>query len=224
MIRFEQVNKVYKTGKPDETQALQNVSFEIQKGELVLLLGSSGSGKSSILSLLAALNKPSSGAVYFEDTCVSKLPDHFASRYRRNHLGFIFQQYNLIPELSAIENIRVPLIPLKLSKEEQSTRLENLLNQFFLSEKAHQPVKLLSGGEQQRVAIARSLVNDPDIILADEPTANLDQKLVSDFIEYIESANQLGKTIIIATHDSRFQNLKIAYRTIKVENGSTECL
>lgn len=219
MIRFDQVSKIYNAGKPNETVAVRDVTMTVEKGEIVILKGASGSGKSTLLSLLSVLTKPTAGVVSVEDQQVSKLPEHFAAAYRQKRIGMIFQQFNLIPELSVWENVVVPLIPVK-KKQLKYAGIENLITQFEMNDKRTQPVKSLSGGEQQRVAIVRALANDPDIVVADEPTANLDADLVDGFIDIIREIHGQGKTIIIATHDERLMQLSDDIRIIEMNNGS----
>ena len=214
MISLKNITKKY-----DDIIALNNINFSIKKGELVVLKGASGSGKSTILSLIAALSKPTSGEVIVEDKRISKLADNFASIYRRENIGFIFQKYNLIPNLSVAQNIILPLIPTNPNKQELEQNLIKLLNQFNISHKKDTIVKNLSGGEQQRVAIARAMINNPKIIIADEPTANLDKKLSLDFIEILKELKRLNKTIIVATHDPLFFELDFIDNTIELSNG-----
>ncbi|BDY12424.1 ABC transporter ATP-binding protein [Hydrogenimonas cancrithermarum] len=219
MIEVKNVTKVFNQGRPNEMTALRDVSFEVGENELVILKGPSGSGKSTVLSLIAALQKPTSGEVIVEETRVSKLPDDFASLFRREKIGFIFQKFNLIPTLSVFDNIVTPLIPEKLSEKELEAKAERVMEEFSIAHKRDDLAKNLSGGEQQRVAIARALVNDPPIILADEPTANLDAKLAERFLEYVKRIKEEGKTILIATHDPLFFDLPITDREITLHNG-----
>lgn len=220
MIELTDVTKIYEVNKSDKVTALLNVNLKIQEGELVILKGSSGSGKSTILSLIAALSKPTSGEVLVDTKKISKLPDNFSSEYRRDNIGFIFQKYNLIPNLSVQENILLPLFPLNLDAKNMHKKLELVMKRFNIGHKQDVVVRNLSGGEQQRVAIARANVNDPKIILADEPTANLDEKLSLHFIEMLRELKALKKTIIIATHDPLFFGLDFVDREIQIHNGS----
>ncbi len=218
MISLQNIKKSYKIND-EEIVALDNINIEIQKGELVLLKGPSGSGKSTILSIIANMTKPTSGEVIVKEMRISKLSDDFSSSYRLSNIGFIFQKYNLIPNLSVFDNIILPLIPQNLEESFILKRVDELLEFFQISSKKNIEVRKLSGGEQQRVAIARALVNDPDIILADEPTANLDLKLSNEFIANLESLKKLHKTIIIATHDPLFFDHKLVDKTIEIQNG-----
>lgn len=219
MIRLINVVKKYAVNENESVIALDNINLEIKKGQVVVLRGSSGSGKSTILSLIAALSKPTSGEVLVEQERASKLPDNFASEYRRHFIGFVFQKYNLIPTLSVEDNIILPLVPMNLSEDEIKAKLQRVLKMFNIEHKSKQLVKNLSGGEQQRVAIARANVNNPKIILADEPTANLDEKLSLSFIEIIKELKEEGKTIIIATHDPLFFGLDIVDVEIEIYQG-----
>ena len=220
MIELKNITKIYDLNKNDQVVALKDINLTINEGELIILKGSSGSGKSTILSLIAALNKPTSGEVIVDDKKISKLPDNFASIYRRDNIGFIFQKYNLIADISVKENILLPLIPLNPDADKLETKLNLVMEKFKISHKKDTLVKNLSGGEQQRVAIARANVNNPKIIIADEPTANLDEKLSLHFIEILKELKSAGKTIVVATHDPLFFNLDFVDREIEVSNGT----
>lgn len=220
MIELKNITKTYEINKNNVVTALQDINLNIKEGELIVLKGASGSGKSSVLSLIAALSKPTSGEVIVDAKHISKLPDNFASEYRRDNIGFIFQKYNLIPTLSVKDNILLPLVPLNPDASSASEKLNRVMNMFKIEHKADAIIKNLSGGEQQRVAIARANVNNPKIIVADEPTANLDEKLSLHFIEMLRELKALGKTIVIATHDPLFFGLDIVDREIEMHNGA----
>jgi putative ABC transport system ATP-binding protein len=219
MIQLKQITKIY----DNQTKALDDVSLEFQEGEFVVLKGVSGSGKSTILALIAGLLKPTQGEVLVDGRHISKLPDHFCSEFRRDTIGFIFQRYNLIPTLSVSDNITLPLAPMNLDEKIFQTKLERVLKIFNIEHKKDNLVKNLSGGEQQRTAIARANVNEPKIILADEPTANLDEKLSLEFIENIKKLKSAKKTIILATHDPLFFDLELVDRIVEVHNGKVSC-
>ncbi len=219
MIALNNVTKIYKLGKQEKITALDAVNLSVKEGELVVLRGASGSGKSTILSLIAALSKPTSGEVRVDEKHIAKLPDHFASCYRRDNIGFIFQKYNLIANLSVKDNILLPLVPLNPDAREVEEKTEAVMKRFHIEHKRDTMVRNLSGGEQQRVAIARANVNNPKIILADEPTANLDEQLSNHFIEILRELKALGKTIIIATHDPLFFGLDFVDREIEIYKG-----
>ena len=219
MIELIDIVKKYKTASNEEVTALKHINLEIKEGELVVLRGPSGSGKSTILSLIAALSRPTSGEVIVGGRRVSKLMENFASDYRRELIGFVFQKYNLIPSLSVRENIILPLFPQNPDAASVEEKLLRVIEMFHISHKTNQTVKNLSGGEQQRVAIARANINDPKIILADEPTANLDEKLSLSFIEILRELKKEKKTIVIATHDPLFFGLDIVDREIEISHG-----
>ena len=219
MITLKNTTKSYEINKNNKITALEDINLHIKEGEVVVLKGKSGSGKSTILSLIAALTKPTSGEIIVNEKRVSKLPDSFASDYRQEDIGFIFQKYNLIPTLSVKDNILLPLVPTNPDEKEAQTKLDKVMKQFNITHKKETMVRNLSGGEQQRVAIARAHVNDPKIIIADEPTANLDESLSLDFIEILKSLKEEGKTIVIATHDPLFFDLEVVDRVIEIKAG-----
>ncbi len=213
MIEIKNVDKIYK----DLTVGLKNINLVINDNETIILKGKSGSGKSTLLSILVALSKPTNGEVIINDIRVSKLPDSFASIFRRDNIGFIFQKFHLIPTISVFDNIITPLLPMDISPKEMQSKADIVMKQFDIIHKKNQKVKVLSGGEQQRVAIARALVNNPSIIIADEPTANLDSKLSNEFLKYIKELNG-KKTIIVATHDNLFFNQ--GFQEIQMKDGN----
>ncbi|MBT3280557.1 MAG: ABC transporter ATP-binding protein [Campylobacteraceae bacterium] len=220
MIELKNITKIYDLNINNKVTALNDINLKFNEGELIVLKGSSGSGKSTILSLVAALSKPTMGEVIVDNKRISKLPDNFASLYRRENIGFIFQKYNLIPTLSVKENILLPLVPNNPNEDECNSKLNIVLEQFNISNKKDTIVKNLSGGEQQRVAISRALINNPKIIIADEPTANLDEKLSLDFIDMLRQLKSQNKTIVVATHDPLFFNLDFVDKVIEIKNGN----
>ncbi|PLY16051.1 MAG: ABC transporter ATP-binding protein [Sulfurimonas sp.] len=220
MIELKEIIKEYEVNNQNIVTALKGINLHIKEGELVVLKGSSGSGKSTILSLIAALSKPTSGEIIVDGDRISKLPDNFASDFRRHSIGFVFQKYNLISSLSVKDNIILPLVPMNLDEKEIEEKLSRVLKMFNIEHKKNQLVKNLSGGEQQRVAIARANINNPKIIIADEPTANLDEKLSLHFIDIVKELKAQGKTIVIATHDPLFFGLEIVDREIEIYQGA----
>ena len=220
MIELKNITKIYEVNKNNKVTALDNINLTIKEGELIVLKGASGSGKSTILSLIAALSKPTSGEVIVDNKQISKLPDNFASIYRRDNIGFIFQKYNLMPTLSVEENILLPLVPLNPDADELHEKLASVMSKFNILHKKDSLVRNLSGGEQQRVAIARSYINNPKIIIADEPTANLDERLSTHFVEILRELKSLGKTIVVATHDPIFFGLDFVDTEIEIHNGT----
>ena len=180
--------KRYGTG-PDATFALRGVSFVIRKGEFMAIIGPSGSGKTTLLNLLGALDRPTSGKVFIDGIDVSKLPNAELARVRNSKLGFVFQDFNIISRMSAAENVELPLLIEGVPKEVRRRRVMALLDRFGLASKAQRNVNKLSGGERQRVAVARALANDPAIVLADEPTGNLDTKNTEVMMEFMKQLN-----------------------------------
>jgi len=219
IIKIENVSKIYNLGTPREIVALKNISLSIKKGELVLLMGPSGSGKSTLLSIVAALTKPTNGKVIVKDELLSKIPDKFAALFRRKYIGFIFQKFNLLDDLTVFDNVILPLVPSDLSFKEIFDMAKEVMERFSIDHKKDQLVRKLSGGEQQRCAIARALINNPQIILADEPTANLDLELSKSFIKILKELKNDGKTIIISTHDPRFEDLDFIDKIIYIQDG-----
>ncbi len=219
MINLINITKTYKINKEHTVNALNNIALSFKEGELIVLKGASGSGKSTILSLIAGMSKPTSGEVIVDKKRISKLPDNFLALYRRENIGFIFQKYNLIPNLSVQDNILLPLVPSNPDEIIIENKLDVVMEKFNIIHKKNLMVKNLSGGEQQRVAIARAMINDPKIIIADEPTANLDESLSLHFIDILKQLKQTNKTIIVATHDPLFFNLDFVDRVIEIKNG-----
>lgn len=202
MLTLTDVVKSFKTG--DQTiKPVNGVSFSVEQGTFAAILGKSGSGKSTLLSLLGALDKATSGDVVVDGVNISKLPDGKLTAYRRDDIGFVFQSYNLIPNLSALENVMLPMEFAAVSRAKRSERAAELLNQVGLTEDMHQrKANRLSGGIQQRVAIARALANNPKLILADEPTGNLDDETGALIIDLLRQlAHEKKTTILVVTHD-----------------------
>ncbi len=198
--QLEHVHKIYKMGT-QEVRALSDVSVEFKKGSFWAILGASGSGKSTMLNLLGCLDRPTSGRYVLNGNDVSRLNDDQLSDMRLNHLGFIFQSFNLIPQSTVEENIQLPLYYKGLDPEASAEKARELARKVGLEERLnHRPTEL-SGGQQQRVAVARALANDPQILLADEPTGNLDSHTGLEIIKLLQELNQQGKTIIMVTHE-----------------------
>lgn len=200
MIRLEQISREYFMGDV-EIRALDNVELEIQRGEFLSIMGPSGSGKSTLLNVLGVLDKPSSGSYFLEDVDVTLLKDRELAKIRNQHFGFIFQSYNLFPELTAVENVMVPLMYAGRPRRERREQAEKLLNSVGMGHRLNHLPTQLSGGEQQRVAIARALANNPTLILADEPTGNLATDQGAEIMGLLQTLNKEGTTIVIVTHD-----------------------
>ena len=219
LIETTELNKIYNRHRPDEVTALREVFFSVEKGQVVALQGPSGSGKSSLLSLIGCMARPTSGSIRIESRDVSKLPERFLAEIRRNLFGFIFQQLNLLRDLSVVDNILLPLYPIGLGRDEMLQRAESVLEQLGLSDKRRMKAGQLSGGEQQRVAIARALINRPEIIIADEPSAHLDSRLTQELLTILAQLKVNGKTIIIATHDPEVYQQQLIDRSYLLHDG-----
>jgi len=201
MIKLENLTKVYRTDEIEST-ALNQVSFEIEKGEFVSIMGPSGCGKSTLLNILGMLDKPESGSYKFLGTEISGLTEKGRSSVRKENIGFIFQNFNLIDELTVFENIELPLIYNRVSSSERKKRVDELIDKMGISHRASHFPQQLSGGQQQRVAVARALITKPPLILADEPTGNLDSSHGNEVMELLCELNEAGTTIIMVTHSS----------------------
>ncbi|MEK7197218.1 MAG: ABC transporter ATP-binding protein [Nitrospirota bacterium] len=219
MIKTENVTKYFNRGNPDEVLAVNDVSIEVKEGDFAVFKGPSGSGKTTLLSLIGCMSRPTSGRVIVEGRDVSRLPERFMTEVRRNTFGFIFQQFHLIKGISVCDNVMLPLYPvgIKPSKLRESAAL--ILDNLGMSGRIDFPVQRLSGGEQQRTAIARALINNPDIILADEPTAHLDTHLSEEFLSIMRNLQQQGKTIVIATHDPLVYDKDYVSLIIEMRDG-----
>lgn len=202
MIRLEDIKKFYALGD-NIVKALDGVNLEINRGDYLAIMGPSGSGKSTLLHILGGLDVPTSGAYFLEEVDISHLSDREIARIRNEHFGFIFQSYNLLPELTAIENAELPMVYNKTPLKERRARAEFLMDKVGLSHRLKHYPSQMSGGEQQRVAIARALANDPTLILADEPTGNLPSEQGDEIMEMIRQLNDEGTTIVVVTHDPK---------------------
>jgi len=216
VIYTENLNKIYGTGDI-QVHALENVNIHINKGEYIAIIGPSGSGKSTFMNLLGCLDKPTSGKLYIDNVDVSKLSESELATIRREKIGFIFQKYNLLPTLSALENVALSMSFAGISVKERYDRAAELLGMVDLSKRIDHKPSELSGGEQQRVAIARALANKPSIVLADEPTGNVDTKGGWKIMDILEEINKQGETVIIVTHDPTVA--KRAKWVIRIHDG-----
>lgn len=219
LIETKDLNKIYGDGA--QVRALDGVNLQIQRGEFVAVTGPSGSGKSTLLNLLGTLDKPSGGQIWMAGVEVGKLRDNALADFRRNHIGFIFQLFNLVPALSALENVMLPLLPYRKRGFDLKGRAQSLLGAVGLAGREKHLPSQLSGGEQQRVAVARALLNEPDLILADEPTGNLDSQAGAAIVALLRQMNQAqGVTVIMVTHDSGIAAQ--ADRVIHLKDGKIE--
>ncbi len=201
MIELTDIKKVFNMNKPNEFTALQGVSLKIAARRMTVLKGPSGSGKTTLLSIVGCMARPTSGRIMLHDREITSLPERFLTEIRRKTFGFIFQQFNLIKGITALENIMAPAFPMGQRRADLKERAMMLLETFSLGSKAASRIEWLSGGETQRVAIARALMNNPEAIVADEPTAHLDTKLSAEFMETMFKLKDDGRTVIIASHD-----------------------
>lgn len=219
MIKIENVNKVFNEDQQNRVQALQDISLQIETGQTTVLKGPSGSGKTTLLTLIGCLARPTSGRIFLNGEMVSSLPEKFLTEIRRKTFGFVFQRFNLLRGLSALENVMLPAYP--LGRDHAGLRKDalRLLADMDIAAKADMNVENLSGGEAQRVAIARALMNDPDFVIADEPTANLDTRLTGEFLKIVEKLRDQGKSVIMTSHDPRIWQADVVDRVISMEDG-----
>jgi len=220
LIELQEVCKVYNQGRPNEVRALYDINLDIAPNSVTCLKGPSGSGKSTLLSIIGCVFPPTSGRVTIAGKAIARLPDRFMTIHRRQKIGFIFQQFNILPDLSVQDNITLPLLPLGVPPAERRKRAFMLMEMLELTNRASFPAGQISGGQLQRVAIARALVNDPPIILADEPTAHLDRSLSETFMEIMGRLRHEGKTIILTSHDDFVTSHPLVERMVTVEDGT----
>jgi putative ABC transport system ATP-binding protein len=218
-LQLTDVSKAFNQGRPNEFWAIRDLSLEIQPNQVTCLKGASGSGKTTLLSMIGCLSRPTSGRIILGDRALSGLPERFLTDIRRHTFGFIFQQFNLIQGLSLLENVMLPAYPLGLNHQQLVEKAQTLLERFGLGDRGGDQVQWLSGGEKQRVAICRALINDPDILIADEPTANLDTRLSADFMQLIASLRSSEKSILITSHDPIVYESSLVDRVVEMCDG-----
>ena len=216
MIRFEHISKIYQMGDT-EVRAADDISFRIAKGEFVAIVGQSGSGKSTCMNIIGCLDVPTLGSYYLDGTDVSTLNDNKLADIRNKTLGFVFQQYNLIPKLTVLENVELPLLYSGVSKSERRKAAMESLKRVGLEDKAKNLPSQLSGGQQQRVSIARALAGNPSVILADEPTGALDSRTGREVLGFLQKLNCEGNTVVLITHDNDIA--RKAHRIIRLADG-----
>ena len=222
-VVIEKVSKIYTPdGRESEVRVLSDVNTEIKEGEFVCLMGPSGSGKTTLLTIVGAMNHPSEGKVLVDGIDVYGLKDERRADFRREYLGFVFQQHHLMPYLDALENAMLPLVTTNLSSKEKRERALNVLEKVGLADKSSRLPNQLSGGEQGRLAIARAIVNEPPLILADEPTGTLDTHTGQEIMEVFLGLNAQGQTIFMVTHNP--ENAALAHRTIRIRDGRIEAI
>lgn len=217
VIRLDKITKVYKMGKGVTVEALRGIDLVVNKGEFVSILGPSGSGKSTLLHMVGLLDSPTSGKRYIDGIETSRMNEDEQARVRGMKIGFIFQTFNLIPSLTALENVELPLMLCRGSCPRRREKAASLLRQVGLGERMNHHPNELSGGQRQRVAIARALVNEPELVLADEPTGNLDSKTGSEILGILKGLHEQGKTVVIITHDQYIT--KVTDRVVKIKDG-----
>ena len=216
MIRTENLTKVYRMGDA-EVYALHDVNLDIQEGEFIAIIGPSGSGKSTLLNMIGCLDTPTSGAVFIDGIDTGKLSENKLAEIRREKIGFIFQQFNLVHTLNALENVALPMFFAGVKRETRLKRAEELLANVGLGDRIYHKPSEMSGGQQQRVAIARALSNDPEVVIGDEPTGNVDTETGNTIMDILEGLNKEGRTIIVVTHDAEIA--AHAGRTKRMRDG-----
>jgi putative ABC transport system ATP-binding protein len=219
IINFDNIHKSYFMGK-QELPVLMGVSLDILKNEYVALMGPSGSGKSTLMNILGCLDSPTSGTYILNGKDVSKMPDNDLADVRNQEIGFVFQQFNLMPRLTAVENVALPLVYAGISRKQRTEIAMSVLEKVSLTDRSHHKPNELSGGQCQRVAIARALVNNPSIILADEPTGNLDSKTSIEIMDIFGAIQAAGNTVVLVTHEEDIS--KYAHRIIRLRDGVIE--
>lgn len=219
IIHLEGIRKSYFMGK-NELEVLKGISLDVHRNEYIALMGPSGSGKSTLMNIIGCLDTPSSGKYILNNRDVSKMEDNALAAVRNKEIGFVFQQFNLLPRLTALENVALPLVYAGMSKKLRTEKARNMLEMVALSDRANHRPNELSGGQSQRVAIARALVNDPAIILADEPTGNLDTKTSHEIMEIFGHIHQRGNTVMLVTHEEDIANH--ARRVVRLRDGLIE--
>lgn len=219
LIKIDQIKRYYQMGS-ETVKALDSVSLNINKNEYVAIMGQSGSGKTTMMNILGCLDTPTSGTYILNNKDVSSLDDNRLAEIRNKEIGFVFQTFNLLPRLSSLENVMLPLVYAGIGKQERLEKAEEVMAKVGLKDRMTHKPNELSGGQRQRVAVARAMVNNPSIILADEPTGNLDSKVSVEIMGLFEKIHELGNTIILVTHEEDIA--RYAHRIIKLKDGKIE--
>lgn len=219
MIRLSQVKKAFNQGRHNEFWALKGVDLTVEKGRVTVFRGPSGSGKTTLLTMVGCLARPSSGRVSLGERDISALPERFLTDIRRSTFGFVFQSFNLLKGITALENVMVPAYPLGGDHAALKRRALELLDRLNMADKALSQAEWLSGGEAQRVAIARALINDPQVVIADEPTANLDSERSSQFLDIVAGLKRDGKTVLMTSHDPQVSEAAMVDRVVSLRDG-----
>jgi putative ABC transport system ATP-binding protein len=219
VIKIKDMNMILNINERNEVHILRNINLDIKKNELVIINGNNGSGKTSLLSIIGALAKPTSGYIKINQKQIMKFPDKFISNFRLKNIGFIFQDFKLLEDFTVYENLLAILIPFGFRKNTIEEKITKYLNMVNMEHKINELVYKLSGGEKQRVCIARAIIKEPDIILCDEPTSALDYKNSLIFCKILKKIKDSNKTIIVATHDNIFQSLDFVDRFINIQDG-----
>jgi putative ABC transport system ATP-binding protein len=222
MIKLSEVNKSFNAGKPNEFTAIHGITLSIDAGLATVFRGPSGSGKTTLLSMIGCMARPSSGRIWLLDREITSLPERFLTEIRRRTFGFIFQQFNLIKGITALENAMLPAFPMGENYRAIKKRALHLFALLGIAPKAHSKAEWLSGGEAQRVTIARALMNDPSIVIADEPTAHLDKKQSLEFMEIMGRLKNDGKTLLFASHDPLVYESGVIDRVVNLRDGKVE--
>jgi putative ABC transport system ATP-binding protein len=222
MIILKNIRKVFNQGRPDELAAVDGVSVSLAAQKVTVLKGPSGSGKTTLLSVVGCMTRPTEGRITLEDREITSLPERFLTEVRRRTFGFIFQQFNLVRGITALENVMLPAYPVGEAHGALKKRALDLMELFGIGGRAHAKAEWLSGGEAQRAAIARALVNNPRVIIADEPTAHLDTRLSREFMDIVARFKTEGKTVIIASHDPLVYESGVVDRVITMRDGEIE--
>ncbi|MBU0598094.1 ABC transporter ATP-binding protein [Patescibacteria group bacterium] len=220
LIEIKSLKKIYSQGELNEFRALDGINLEIETGEFVAIMGVSGSGKSTLMNIIGCLDKPTSGLYLLNGEEVEKKSSRELVKIRRNKIGFVFQNFNLLPRMQAVRNVELPLVYKGVRPKIRRRKAKKMLEEVGLGDRVRHKPSMLSGGEMQRVAIARALVNEPSVILADEPTGNLDTRSGRQVIDILRELNEKGTTIILVTHDAEIA--KCADRVIRINDGRIE--